>query len=161
MSSLIIIGLSFVLALTLEIVPLPASAPIELGYLRPDWIVLVLFYWVIALPQRVGAVIGWCVGLLADVLTGSLLGLHAFTLVLVAWTGTIFYQRMRMFSVWQQSAIVMMVITMVQVVSEGIESIVGRSGWNPLQLMSVLISGLFWPWVFLLLRWVRRRFGVT
>ncbi|MEY3661077.1 MAG: hypothetical protein RLZZ169_1903, partial [Pseudomonadota bacterium] len=68
-----VIVLSLVFAGVLAVLPLPGW--LELW--RPDWVALVLVYWVIALPQRVGLLTAWLVGFLVDVLKGTLLGLNA------------------------------------------------------------------------------------
>ena len=54
---------SFVIALVLSIVSLPAFVPVEFGFLRPHWVALVLIYWVIALPYRIGIVVAWMLGM--------------------------------------------------------------------------------------------------
>ena len=156
-----IIAITFVIALTLTIMPLPQGVPLELGYLRPEWVVLVLVYWAIALPHRVGIVVAWILGILVDVLTGSLLGLHAISLMAVAWIATSLYQRMRMFSVWQQSLIVLATVGVHQLITFWIESIAGLRDWNMWYLMTAVVSAMFWPWIFLGLRFLRRRFVVT
>ena len=68
-----VILLTFVIALLLTVIPLPDWA----RYLRPDWVGLVLIYWCMALPERVGVTTGWFMGLLVDLLTGTVLGQHA------------------------------------------------------------------------------------
>ena len=65
-----IIALSFLVAFLLGGVPLPGS----LERFRPDWVVMALIYWSMALPHRVGIGVGWLVGLLVDVGRGALLG---------------------------------------------------------------------------------------
>ena len=156
-----IIALTFLVALVLMIVPIPAGIPQEIGYLRPEWVVLVLLYWVIALPHRVGIVIAWFVGILVDVLMGSLLGLHAISLMVVAYIADSLYQRLRMFSVWQQSFIVVAIVGVHQLLTFWIENIAGLREWNMWYLMPAVISAMFWPWVFLALRFIRRRFRVN
>ena len=63
-----VIVVTFIVAMLLSVVALPDSIPWELGYLRPQWVVLVLIYWIIALPHRIGIVVAWLIGLLLDVL---------------------------------------------------------------------------------------------
>ncbi len=57
---------SFVLAMMLAIIPLPDSVRL----LRPDWVSLVLVYWCMAVPERIGVGSGWIVGLFLDALYG-------------------------------------------------------------------------------------------
>ena len=155
-SGLWVIPVTFVVAMVLAIIPLPDFVPAKLGYLRPEWIVLVLIYWVIALPQRIGIAIAWCVGLLSDVLLGSLLGQHAIAFIVVAYIATSLYQRLRMFSVWQQSMIVFATVGLNQLINSWIENIAGLTEWNIWYLLASVMSALLWPWVFLLLRYLRR-----
>ncbi len=156
-----VILVTFILAMILSIAPLPASLPIELQYLRPEWIPLVLIYWVIALPHRVGIILAWIIGLMTDVLLGSLLGQHAFSFIVVAYIATNLYQRLRMFSISQQSVIVFATIGLNQLINFWIESIAGLSEWNSWYLLASVMSALLWPWIFLMLRYLRRQFGVN
>ena len=161
MAGLWVIVVTFVVAMVLAIVPLSDAVPVELGYLRPQWVVLVLIYWVIALPQRVGIGVAWVVGLIVDVLLGSLLGQHAIAFIIVAYIASSLYQRLRMFSLWQQSMIVFAIIGLNQLINFWIESIVGFGDWNVWYLLASVVSALLWPSVFLLLRYLRRQFNVT
>ena len=161
MAGLWVIALTFVVAMVLAIVPLPDSVPVELGYLRPEWVVLALIYWVIALPHRVGILVAWSVGLIVDVLLGSLLGQHGIAFIIVAYIASSLYQRLRMFSLWQQSMIVFAIVGLNQLINFWIESIVGIGNWNLWYLLGSVVSALLWPSVFFLLRYLRRQFNVT
>ncbi len=161
MAGLWVIALTFVVAMVLAILPMPDSVPVELGYLRPEWVVLVLIYWVIALPSRVGILVAWSVGLIVDVLLGSLLGQHGIAFIIVAYIASSLYQRLRMFSLWQQSMIVFAIVGLNQLINFWIESIVGIGDWNMWYLLASVISALLWPSVFFLLRYLRRQFNVT
>ncbi len=156
-----VIVASFMVAMVLAIVPIPDSAPLEIAYLRPEWIVLVLLYWVMAIPSRVGIMIACLVGLFTDVLIGSLLGQHAIGYIAVAYIAASLYQRLRMFSIWQQSLVVFAAVGLNQLINVWIESIAGLTEWNIWYLLASVTSALLWPWVFLLLRYLRRRFDVS
>jgi len=152
-----VILLTFVLALLLTVVPLPEWA----RYVRPDWVGLVLIYWCMALPERVGVTTGWFTGLLVDLLTGSLLGQHALALTVVAYLTLRFHQRLRLFPVLQQSLTVLVLLILHQLLALWISRIIGRPGvpwffWAP----SVL-GMLIWPLVFSMLRGMRRGFRVN
>ena len=100
---LVIIWITIVAGMVLAVVPMPQFVPLELGFLRPDWVAMVLVYWIIALPHRVGIPTAWLAGIAVDVLLGSLIGQHALAYVLIAYVVASLYQRLRMFSVWQQA----------------------------------------------------------
>lgn len=156
-----VIALTVFVAMILSVVSLPETVPVQVGYLRPEWIVLVLLYWVIALPHRVGILFAWFVGLLTDVLWGDLLGQHAMAFMIIAYIGQNLYQRLRMFTVWQQSLIIFAIVGLNQLINFWIESIAGPAVWSMWYLLPAVVSALLWPWVFLILRYLRRVFSVT
>lgn len=151
-----VIVFTFLVALILTIIPMSDAV----RYLRPDWVGLVLIYWCLALPERVGVSSGWLLGLLVDLLTGTLLGQHALSLTVVAWLALKFHQRVRLFPVWQQAFIVLVLLVLHQLLALWISRIIGRPAapwyfWTP-----SLISMLLWPPVFATLRTLRRAFRV-
>ena len=62
------------------------SAPIPAWAVawQPPWLALVLAYWCLAQPDRVGITAGFTLGLMQDALTGAPLGQHALALAVVA-----------------------------------------------------------------------------
>jgi rod shape-determining protein MreD len=57
--------------MVLAMVHLPETWPQWLGWLRPAWVALVIFYWVMELPHRIGLISAWVIGALVDVLQAS------------------------------------------------------------------------------------------
>ena len=157
---MLIIVITIVLGMVLAIIPIPDSVPVQLGFLRPDWVAMVLVYWIIALPQRIGLITAWVVGLLMDVLLGSLLGQHAFSYIAIAYIASNLYQRLRMFTVWQQALILFAMLGLNQLINFWSESIAGLAEWTLWYLLPALIGAFLWPWIFMSLRFVRRRFHV-
>ena len=152
-----VIVLSFFVAYLLAIVPFPDWA---MNY-RPEWVPMVLIYWVMALPYRIGIGVAWCVGLLLDILEGSALGLNAMALVIVAYVTLSLHLRMRMFSSLQQSGLVLALIGLNLVLCHWLQIITGQTfASNLLFLSSALTSAFLWPWLFQLLRQVSRSFSV-
>jgi rod shape-determining protein MreD len=152
-----VIVTTFIVALVLTVLPLPWWAQ----PFRPQWHTLVLIYWCVALPQRVGIATGWLVGLLVDVLTGSLLGQHALSLSLIALLCVKLHLRIRVFPLWQQSVTVLTLLALERLLSLWI---MGATGYPTPPLVywaPALVSMLLWPWVFIILRDIRRRFGVN
>ena len=76
-----VIAASLLLALLLSVWPLPLWA--QWG--RPEWVAMVLIYWVLALPARVGIGVCWFTGLVLDILEGSPPGQNALALGVVAY----------------------------------------------------------------------------
>ena len=90
---------SFGLALLFGLLPLPEL----LLPLRPYWLALVLAYWVIETPDRVGLGFAFCIGLLADLIFGGILGDQALRLVVMAFILQRFRARIRFFPLSQQA----------------------------------------------------------
>ncbi len=95
MNSLLVL-LSFLVALILSSLPLPDIAIV----FRPEWLMLVLIYWCMAIPGRIGIFTGWLLGLTLDVMYGSLLGQNAMALAIVAYLVNTFHLRVRVFPIW-------------------------------------------------------------
>lgn len=149
---------SLVLALLLTIVPLPGWANV----LRPEWMLLVLIYWCLALPTRVGVGVSWLTGLAVDVLTGSLLGEHGFGYALVAFIVLKLHLRVRVYPAWQQAGVVLLLLVLSQLASLWVLGITGRAPEGLLAyFVPSLVGTLLWPWLFVLMRGARRRFAVA
>lgn len=149
---------TLLLAAVLGTVPLPQWLEIW----RPEWIVLVVVYWVIALPHRVGLLSAWLTGFFIDVLEGSLLGLNAIALTLMAYVALNLYQRLRMFTPLQQSTTILMLTGVHQLLVFWVLTATGQNTpGNLLFVLSAVSSALLWPVVFVLLRFGRRTLPVT
>jgi rod shape-determining protein MreD len=152
-----IILLSFVTAFVLTIIPLPAI----LDIFSPEFITLTLIYWCMALPNRIGLGTAWTAGLFLDVLRDTLLGQHALALTLVAFFILQLHQRIRVFPLWQQ-AISIGVLVLIQVALVlWIKGIMGEKTDIWVALLPVFTTSLFWPPVFLLMRYLRRYYQVS
>ena len=71
--------------------------------LRPDFVALVLLYWCMHKPWRVGIGLSWAVGIFADVADASLFGQHALSYTLLAFGGVVLHRRLQMFDLRQQT----------------------------------------------------------
>jgi rod shape-determining protein MreD len=153
-----VIFVSFLLAGLLLVLPLPEW----LVAFRPEWVALVVIYWVMAAPHRVGMLVAWLMGFFVDVLEGSILGLNAMTLALVAYLTLSLYQRLRMFTAVQQSATILILVGVHQLLSFWVLTASNQStAPNLLFMLSAFSSAIVWPFVFVSLRHVRRYFHVS
>ncbi len=137
-----LILLSFVVATLLAVVPLPEAAL----YYRPEWLALVLAYWTINHPERVGIGIAWIAGIMVDALTGSLFGLHALGLALVAYLVLRMRLRLRLFTIFQQTAVLLMIIGLMLLLGQCLRLLfdLPREA-NLMFLLPAATSALFWP----------------
>ncbi len=149
---------SILIGMVFSIIQLPVRLPPEVGYVRPDWVAMVLIYWVIAAPDRFGLFTAWIVGIIMDVLVGGLIGQLALSYVVVTYIAANLYQRLRMFSVWQQAVVVFFILGLSQIIGFWVESAAGLSEWSFWYLLPAVTGSFLWPFVFLLLRYFRRRF---
>ena len=155
-----IVLLSFFAAFVLEAISIPEIVPAYFSYARPHWIELVLFFWVMSLPHRFGLGTAWVAGLIMDVLHGGLLGQQALACLFVGYVAASFYQRMRMFSVWQQAIILFVTTLLADMALFAINTATMDREWQYLYLLPSLVTALLWPWFSLVLRYCRRRFNV-
>lgn len=144
-------------AMLLMILPMPEWA----RPFRPQWVTLVLLYWAIALPHRIGVGSGFIVGIVLDVLTGTLLGQHALGLSIVIFIAIQLHQRIRVFPFWQQSLGILILLVIEHLLALWVTG--ATRGVTPgLAYWAVpLIGALLWPWVFVTLRKTRRHFKVV
>lgn len=151
-----VIYLSFFLCLVAAIFPLP----IMLNAFRPEWMILVLFYWIIALPHRVNIGHAFILGLLLDLLLGSILGMHALLFSLLAYFTSINFQRFRNFTLVQTTLLVGLFVFISKLALYWIASSMQDIVLHRHYFWSIFTSMLVWPWFFLFMRYLRIRFKV-
>lgn len=152
-----VIWISIFFAYVLSLLPMPSY--LELG--RPEWLAMVMLYWALALPERVGLILAWLVGLMLDVMQGVLLGQNALGMVIVVYVAHKLHRRMRIYPLLQQSMVVFVVIGIYQMLILWAKSFSGHTPPNLLFLLPTVVSALLWPWLFILLRDIRRRYKVN
>ena len=148
---------TIIIALMLEMFPLPDWAQ----WFRPDWVTLVLIYWAMAIPEQVGVTLAWIFGLLLDVTQGAILGQHAIGLVLVVYLVHLQYLRLRVFSLVQQAIVVFGLLMIKTIMVLWVSGIVGLAPDAGGYFLPSFVGALIWPWLFIVLRDIRRRFTLT
>lgn len=152
-----IIPVTFIVALVLTLLPMPEWAI----WLRPAWVLLVVIFWNVALPDYVSVGTAWFVGIILDVLYNSALGEHALALTIVSYVVIRMHTRLRMFPLLQQGLSVFLLVTFYLFILFCIQGFVGDlpRGW--LYWSSSVTSMLLWPWIFTIMNNCRRRFRVA
>lgn len=152
-----VIVLSFVLAFMLTLLPLPDYV----RPFRPEWSALVLIYWCLALPERVGVGTAFGVGVLLDVMTGTLLGQHALGFSIIAYLTLALHRRIRVFPVRQQAFTVLVVLLLYQLLRLWVMGVTGHPPHSWTYWTAALTGTLLWPWIYIIMRTVRRHYKVS
>ncbi|AAU90711.1 rod shape-determining protein MreD [Methylococcus capsulatus] len=155
--SRILIFASLAAAMAMRIVPLPQ----DWALWNPDWILLVLIYWAVMAPDRVGVGTAWLTGLLADALTGRLLGQDALAYSVVIYVGVRFHRRFRVYSMVQQVLAVVLLLGLGLLLTLWTRHIRGLASAPEGYWFAALSGGLVWPWVRVALDGLRRRYGAA
>lgn len=134
-------AVSVLCALALAIIPLPD--PIK--PFRPDWVALVVIYWALMAPGRMGLLSAFFLGLLLDALAGALLGQHALAMLFVCYLAHRFHLRIRVFPIWQMSMTVMLLLAIYQFLLFWVDGVAGRTVNGAERWVPVLVGGLLWP----------------
>ena len=144
---------TFLVALILDIAPWPK----DLQYFRPSWLVLVLMYWILAIPNKVNIGAAFVLGIIFDFVIGSVLGVHALIFSIFAYFIARGHLVLRNLSLWFQSILVVFFVIGVQFGIFVVEYTLHKVTFNSEELVGALFSGILWPWLFLLLRKIRRQ----
>lgn len=146
--SLLLIYSTLLFALLCQLFPWTGQGII----FRPDFMLVVLLYWLLRAPYLCNVGTAWMVGLLVDLATGSLLGQHALAFTLTAYLALSFQRRLVLFSVLQLAAYVFGLLFFARAVILILKLFAGNDapGWH-----------YFWPIITGMLLWqfLRLAFG--
>ncbi|MBN8262354.1 MAG: rod shape-determining protein MreD [Xanthomonadales bacterium] len=117
-----VLPVSLLLALLLGLVPMPGV----LQPLRPYWLALVLAYWALEAPDKVGLGVAFLLGLLADLAFGGLLGEQALRLVVLTFILERFRARLRFFPMSQQALAIGGLLVNDRVVAMAVHLVLGE-----------------------------------
>ncbi|TVQ28477.1 MAG: rod shape-determining protein MreD [Wenzhouxiangella sp.] len=150
-SSLLLLTLALGFALTL--MPLPTVVEPA----RPYWVAMILVYWNLETGRLRFLGQAFVLGLLLDLMTGTLLGQHALGLVILVFLLERFRNRIRFFPPWQQAMAVFVLLLNERIIQLWV-ILLGGHGWPVWTWwLAPVIAMLLWPWLFLLIDALRRR----
>ena len=135
-------------AMVLLVIP----APELIRDFLPDWVSLVLIYWALALPTRMGVSLAWLAGLAVDLFTLGIPGAHALSKAVLVYLVKMLALRVRTYPLWQQRVLFTLLLgwevfmlAFVYIVTDGGLGVLHR--WT-----AVIVGGLAWPLVYVALR---------
>jgi rod shape-determining protein MreD len=131
--------------------------PVGRAWWMPDLLALVVVFWNVHQPRRVGVVTAFICGVLVDVHQGALLGQHALAYTLLGYASVTLHRRLLWFGLGGQMAHVLPLFVTAQLLSTVIRLAVGGMwpGWGV--VASPLMQTLLWPVATLVLLAPQRR----
>lgn len=123
----------------------------------PDFVALVIVFWSVHQPRKVGIGIAFLMGLLMDVHDASLLGENALSYTLLSYFAIMIHRRVLWFKVPTQAAHVLPLLLMTQIVQLVVRLLVSGEfpGW--LYFMESVVAAALWPLVTSILLAPQRR----
>ncbi len=135
------IFLSLVIAILFYLLPVNA----EQVFLRVELPLLVVLYWSIHQPNRVGFAVGFILGLLVDVSDGNILGQHAIAYTLAVFLALVLRVRILKFMLWQQALHVLALLLVAQMLVALTHLFVPSTFPGPAYFIASFFSALLWP----------------
>ena len=152
---MIIILLSILLGLILTQMLLPV------GYMAPEWLLLINIYWAIALPTNKKLILAFISGYFVDIMYGQVLGLTSLTYVVFIYIILRLYNSLRYMTVTQQMVVISFFILIKQHFFVLSNSVIGINSEYFDLMISTVISGILWLPTYYILRTIRRRFQIS
>ena len=123
----------------------------------PDLLALVLVFWTIHQPLRVGVGAAFFLGLVMDVHQSALLGQHALAYAMLSFMAIAIHRRVLWFNVPTQAAQVLPIFIVAHALALLVRVISGdhTPGW--LAMLAPFLEALLWPVVSVLLLWPQLR----
>jgi len=145
------VWMTLLIAFALNLIPLGRHPGM------PDFMALVLVFWNVHQPRRVGVGLAFLFGLMMDVHDGAILGQHALAYTLLSFFAITIHRRLRWFTVPSQAVQILPVFGAAHAVSFVVRMIAGGMlpGWE--LVMAPTLESLLWPVVTWLLLAPQRR----
>jgi rod shape-determining protein MreD len=145
------IWLSLLVALALNVVPLGRLDA------RPDFLAIVLVFWNVNQPRRVGVGVAFLFGLLMDVHAAALLGQHALAYSLLSYFAVSIHRRLSAFPPSSQAVQLLPLWYAALAITVLVRMVAGHAfpGWQI--LLAPAFASLLWPLVSWILLAPQRR----
>jgi len=113
-------------------------------WIKPDFVVLVLLYWCVEQPRKIGFVSAWLLGLVMDVADGTLFGQHALSYSILAYAGIVLHRRVLMFSGTPQMLHVVVLLLMNDFIVITIRVLAGADFPGFQYFIGSFVAGALW-----------------
>ena len=140
-NNLIFVWLIMLLATMMTIMPLPEF----LHGIRVEWVAMAVIFFSIMNVSLMGVIAAWIIGLLLDLLQGSLLGEHALIFSVISYLSYRFRFQIRVYPDWQIMIAILFLLSFGNLISLWIRGFNGRVLFISEEWMSIFIAALIWP----------------
>ena len=150
-----IIILTLLLGLMLTLIMLP------LGYIAPEWLLLINIYWAIALPSNKKVFLAFLSGFLIDIILGQPLGITSLSYVIFIYIVLSLYNSLRYMTVPQQMIVLFILLIVKQHFFIWTFYMFGLDIDYQSLIISSFVTAALWPLIYFSLRYARRKWVVN
>ncbi len=133
---------------------------LPLGYIAPEWLLLINIYWAIALPSDNKIFLAFLSGFFVDIVLGQPLGISSLSYVIFIYIILRLYNSLRYMTITQQMVVIFFLLIVKQHFFIWTFYIFGLNIDYQSLIISSFITGALWPIIYFSLRFVRRKFQV-
>ena len=113
--------------------------------IKPDFVALVVLYWCIQQPRKVGFASAWLLGMVMDVAEGSLFGQHALAYSVLAFGGIVLHRRVLMFTMRDQILHVLVLLLVNDIMVLAVRMLAGAGFPGVMYFIGSLAAAALWP----------------
>ena len=151
---MIIIILTLFLGLMFSLIMLP------LGYIAPEWLLLINIYWAIALPSNKRIFLAFLSGFFIDIVFGQPLGISSLSYVIFIYIILNLYNSLRYMTITQQMVVIFFLLLIKQHFFIWTFYVFGLNIDYQSLIISSFMTSALWPVIYFSLRFIRRKFQV-
>ena len=134
---------------------------LPLGYIAPEWILLINIYWAIALPSNTKMILAFVSGFFVDIVLGHPLGISSLSYVIFIYIILSLYNSLRYMTVPQQMIVLFLLLIVKQHFYIWTFYMFGLNIDYLTLIISTLTTAVLWPFIYFSLRFARRKWVVN
>ena len=134
---------------------------LPLGYIAPEWILLINIYWAIALPSNTKMLLAFVSGFFVDIVLGQPLGISSLSYVIFIYIILSLYNSLRYMTVPQQMIVLFLLLIVKQHFYIWTFYVFGLNIDYLTLIISTLTTAVLWPFIYFSLRFARRKWVVN
>ena len=152
---MLIILLTLLIGLMLSLIMLP------LGYIAPEWILIINIYWAMALPSNNKMLLAFVSGFFVDIVLGQPLGISSLSYVIFIYIILSLYNSLRYMTVPQQMIVLFFLLIVKQHFFIWTFYMFGLDIDYQMLIISAFTTAVLWPLIYFSLRLARRKWVVN